>query len=129
MANALQELVLRIGGDSSGGQPATRGLANALSSTLAKALQATSQQASGQAASASGHLIAGMSAAGAEAMAKLAASAQPVNAAMVALGKSLSGTTLIQDAKNIVGAVQQIGGASKLTVAEQAKLNTTLTEA
>jgi len=41
MANALQELVLKIGGDSSGGQQAVRDLANALSNNLAKALQDT----------------------------------------------------------------------------------------
>ena len=44
MANALQELVLRIGGDSSGGQQAVRDLSNALANTLAKALQDTSDQ-------------------------------------------------------------------------------------
>lgn len=45
MGNALQELVLRIGGDSSGGQQATRDLANALTNTLTKALQDTGQKA------------------------------------------------------------------------------------
>lgn len=54
MANALQELVLRIGGDSSGGQQATRDLANALANTLNKALQDT-----GQKAEESGHKVSG----------------------------------------------------------------------
>lgn len=45
MANALQDLVLRIGGDSTGGQQATRDLANALANTLAKALADTGTQA------------------------------------------------------------------------------------
>lgn len=45
MGNAIQDLLLRIGGDSSGGQQATRDLANALSNTLVKALQDTGQKA------------------------------------------------------------------------------------
>lgn len=63
------------------------------------------------------------------AMANMAGSTKPVSDAMDRLLKSLSGDKLIQDAKNIVAAVQQIGGATKLTEAEAAKYNATLTQA
>jgi len=45
MANALQELVLRIGGDSEGGQRAVRDLSNALANSLQKALVDTGTKA------------------------------------------------------------------------------------
>lgn len=63
------------------------------------------------------------------AMANMAGSAKPASDAMERLSKSLSGDKIIQDAKNIVAAVQQIGGATKLTEAEAAKYNATLTQA
>lgn len=50
-------------------------------------------------------------------------------AAMTRLSTSLQGDRLIQAAHNIVGAVQQVGGAAKLTEAEKARLNTTLSKA
>ena len=43
--------------------------------------------------------------------------------------KSFDGTKVIQNANNIVAAVEKIGGASKLTEAEQARVNATLDKA
>jgi hypothetical protein len=45
------------------------------------------------------------------------------------MANSLSGKKLIQDANLAARAVEEIGGASKLTEAEQARVNRTLTEA
>lgn len=45
MGNAIQDLVLKIGGDSTGGQQAVRDLSNALANTLSKALQDTGTKA------------------------------------------------------------------------------------
>lgn len=50
-------------------------------------------------------------------------------AAMEKLSKSLTGDKLIQNANNITAAVMNIGGASKLTEAEQARVNATLDKA
>lgn len=50
-------------------------------------------------------------------------------AAMEKLSTSLRGDKLIQNAQNIVAAVSNIGGATKLTEAEQARVNATLDKA
>jgi len=49
--------------------------------------------------------------------------------AMQKLATSFQGDRLIQSAHNVVAAVHQIGGASKLTEAEMARVNSTLTRA
>jgi len=63
---------------------------------------------------------------------KLAEGGQAIfatTAGMDKLAASLDGEKLSMRAHNIVGAVNQIGGASKLTEAEKARLNRTLTAA
>lgn len=54
---------------------------------------------------------------------------ETTTAAMGKLAASLSGDKLIQSAHNITAAVHQLGGAAKLTEAEKARLNATLTKA
>ena len=54
---------------------------------------------------------------------------ETTTAGMGRLAASLSGEKLSQNAHNMVAAVNQIGGASKLTQREQARVNTTLTKA
>ena len=54
---------------------------------------------------------------------------ETTTAAMQRMAGSLSGEKLIQSAQNITAAVHQIGGASKLTEAEKARLNATLDKA
>lgn len=54
---------------------------------------------------------------------------QVTTAGMQKLAGSLDGSRLFQQANNIVAAVNQIGGASKLTESEQARLNATLERA
>jgi hypothetical protein len=57
------------------------------------------------------------------------ASIETTTAAMTKLATSFSGDRLIQSAHNVVAAVNQIGGASKLTEAEQARVNATVQKA
>jgi len=54
---------------------------------------------------------------------------ETTTAAMGKLSASFSGDKLIQAAMNVTAAVNQIGGASKLTEAEQARVNATLEKA
>lgn len=54
---------------------------------------------------------------------------ETTTAAMGKLAASFSGDKLIQAAQNVTAAVNQIGGASKLTEAEQARVNATLEKA
>lgn len=54
---------------------------------------------------------------------------ETTTASMAKMAASLSGEKLIQSAHNITAAVNQIGGASKLTDAEAARVNATLTRA
>jgi hypothetical protein len=54
---------------------------------------------------------------------------ETTTAAMGKLAASFSGDKLIQSAHNVVAAVNEIGGASKLTEAEQARVNATLEKA
>lgn len=54
---------------------------------------------------------------------------EATTAGMKKLASSLEGNKLIQNAHNIVAAVNQIGGATKLTEAEKQRLNATLTKA
>ena len=54
---------------------------------------------------------------------------ETTTAAMGKLAASFSGDKLIQSAQNVVAAVNEIGGASRLTEAEQARVNATLEKA
>ena len=54
---------------------------------------------------------------------------ETTTSAMQKLATSFSGDKLIQAANNVTAAVNQIGGASKLTEAEQARVNATLEKA
>lgn len=54
---------------------------------------------------------------------------ETTTAAMQKLAASFSGDKLIQAAHNVTAAVNQIGGAAKLTEAEQARVNATLEKA
>jgi len=54
---------------------------------------------------------------------------ETTTAAMQKMATSFSGDKLIQHAHNVAAAVNQIGGASKLTEAEQARVNATVTKA
>ena len=54
---------------------------------------------------------------------------ETTTAAMTKLASGLEGNKLIQSAHNIVAAVDQIGGATRLTEAEKARLNATLAKA
>lgn len=54
---------------------------------------------------------------------------ETTTAAMSKMAKAMSGDALIQSAHNIVASINQIGGASKLTEAEQARYNVTLEKA
>lgn len=54
---------------------------------------------------------------------------ETTTAAMGKLSTSLQGDRLIQNAHNIVAAVNQLGGAAKLTESEKARLNATLSKA
>lgn len=54
---------------------------------------------------------------------------ETTTAAMTKLANSLTGEKLIQNAHNIVAAVDKIGGATKLTESEKARLNATLSKA
>lgn len=51
---------------------------------------------------------------------------ETTTSAMTRLGASFSGDKIIQAAHNVAAAVNQIGGASKLTEAEQARVNRTV---
>lgn len=62
-------------------------------------------------------------------MAGIGTAAAPSLAAMDKLANSLSGAKLIQDAQNIAGAVDKIGGVSKLTDAELQRVGATAAEA
>lgn len=54
---------------------------------------------------------------------------ETTTASMKKMANSLDGSKLISDAGAMVKAVNDLGGAAKLTQAEQARVNTTLTEA
>jgi hypothetical protein len=52
-----------------------------------------------------------------------------VEQSMKKLDNGFSGRTVIQEANQVAAAIEKIGGASKLTATEQAKVNATVTEA
>src|SRR4051812_3703617 len=54
---------------------------------------------------------------------------ETTTAAMSKIAASLSGDKLIQQAHNVAAAVEQIGGASKLTDSEMARVNATVEKA
>ena len=54
---------------------------------------------------------------------------EPASAALAKMSTAFKGDQLLQQANNVVAAIDAIGGASKLTEAEQARVNATLEKA
>jgi hypothetical protein len=100
-----EELVLKVGGDSQGAKTAVKTLADTVVSSFATAAEGTARWL-GPISDLSDHL-----------------------AAVAARASTFSGDKIIQEAHQIAAAVTEIGGADRLTAAEQKEVNRTLGEA